>query len=295
MLNYISMTANSRPRTAFITGGSSGIGHALATRLLKLNYSIFIADLSLTGAKALASTYNTPSSLRVHYAGTDVTSWSSQLASFKQALQVLGGRIDAVFPVAGIGERKWLPFPDETPPEGGFAEPNLQTLDVDLTGLLYTVSLAVQQFRRQEKDDGWRGKLVLTASICGIVPVPALPIYSAAKYGVVGLTRTYGNLLVQEGITVNAVCPGIARTAINSEAFYKSIESEGILVSVESVVDAFVAVLEGNGSAELFVCRPEGWVKWEDKEGDAWLEKSIEVLDEGHRWIHCSDGANKYY
>ncbi|KAL1605052.1 hypothetical protein SLS60_004595 [Paraconiothyrium brasiliense] len=277
-----------RPRTAYITGGSSGLGYALSQRLLSQNYHIFIADVSLDGAKELATTYNMPSVSKVHYAGTDVSSWDSQHSAFKQALQALKGRIDYVFPIAGIGEGKWLPFAEESS-EGDFVKPNLRTLEVDLTGVFYTVALAVQQFRRQEKDEqGWKGKLGLVASICGISPVPALPVYSAAKYGVVGLTRTYGKMLPAEGITVNAVCPGIARTNINTETFYKSIEKDGILASIDGVIDAFMEMVEGSGSAELYVCGPEGYVKKEEEKYDAWLQKSLDVLDEAHKGFHYS-------
>lgn len=215
------------------------------------------------------------------------------MSAFKQALRVFkGGRIDYVFPVAGIGEKAWLPFAEDEEGKGkdaDFVKPNLQALEVDLTGVLYTVALAVQQFRRQEKDaQGWRGKLGLVASICGICPVPALPVYSAAKYGVVGLTRTYGKLLLAEGITVNAVCPGVVRTGINSEAFYKKIEGEGVLASIDGVVDAFMEIVGGGGSAELYVCGPEGWVRKREEEYDAWLQRSIDVLDEEHRGMHYS-------
>lgn len=210
------------------------------------------------------------------------------MSAFKQALAVLGGRIDYVFPIAGLGERKWIPFAEESP-GGEFEKPDLRTLEVDLTGVLYTVALAVQQFRRQEEDgSGWRGKLGLVASICGIVPVASLPVYSAAKHGVVGLTRTYGKMLPAEGISVNAVCPGIARTGINSASFYKRVEKDGVLVSVEGVVDAFVEMIEGSGSAELYVCGPEGYVKKGEEAYDAWLQKSIDVLDEEHRGLHYS-------
>ena len=175
-------------------------------------------------------------------------------------------------------------------------EPNLQTLEVDLTGVLYTVALAVQQFRRQAPDaDSFRGKLGLVASICGISPVPALPVYSAAQYGVVGLTRTYGKLLPREGITVNAVCPGIARTGINSEAFYRSIEKEEVLAPIDGVVDAFVEMVDGSGSAELYVCGPKGWVRKKEEEDDAWLKRSLEILDEGHQWLHYADAETEYH
>ncbi|KAJ4298213.1 hypothetical protein N0V90_006112 [Kalmusia sp. IMI 367209] len=256
--------------------------------LLSQNYHIFIADLSLAGAKELAATHNTPSQAKVHYAGTDVSSWDSQLSAFKQALQVLGDRIDFVAPIAGIGERKWLPFEQEILAMGKreFAKPDMTVLDVDLTGVFYTVALGVQQFRRQEKDSqGSRGKLGLVASICGISPVPTLPVYSAAKYGVAGLTRTYGKLLPEEGITLNAVCPGVARTNINTPAFYESVKNDGIIAPIGGVVDAFIEMIEGDRECRVIY----GWAKKEEELYDEWLQKSLDVLDKAHRPMHYSE------
>lgn len=66
------------------------------------------------------------------------------------------GRIDYVYPIAGIGEKPWIP---NDPSATGFVMPNLSAIDIDLTGVLYTVGLAVQQFRRQEPGkNGFRGK-----------------------------------------------------------------------------------------------------------------------------------------
>lgn len=81
--------------------------------------------------------------------------WNSQLAAFKAAIQAFG-RIDYVYPIAGIGEKRFLP---NDPSSQEFVKPMLSVIDVDLTGVIYTVSLAVQQMRRQERDaNGWRGK-----------------------------------------------------------------------------------------------------------------------------------------
>ena len=67
------------------------------------------------------------------------------------------GRIDYVYPIAGIGERPWTPH--YTGPTEGFAKPDLSVADVDMRAVLYSCSLALQQFRRQEPDkDGFRGK-----------------------------------------------------------------------------------------------------------------------------------------
>lgn len=55
-------------------------------------------------------------------------------------------------------------------------------LDVDLTGVLYTIGIAIQQFRRQDVGpNGFRGKIGCVASVCGFYCAPTLPIYTAAK------------------------------------------------------------------------------------------------------------------
>lgn len=109
-----------------------------------------IADVNLQGAQSLASTL--PGALAVELNAAD---WDSQLAAFKNVLQQFG-RIDYVYAIAGIGERRWVP---NDPNTIDFAKPDLTTLDVDLNGVLYTSALAIQQMRRQEPDErGLRGK-----------------------------------------------------------------------------------------------------------------------------------------
>jgi NAD(P)-dependent dehydrogenase (short-subunit alcohol dehydrogenase family) len=77
--------------------------------------------------------------------------------------------------------------------DGEFAKPDLSVVDVDLTGVLYTIALAIQQFRRQDpvpwsssiSKKQYRGKIGLVASVCGFYCVPSLPIYTAAKHALV--------------------------------------------------------------------------------------------------------------
>lgn len=102
-----------------------------------------------------------------------------------------------------MGERVWTP--NQPAMTSGFEKPDLTVIDLDLTGVMYTVSLAVQQFRRQEPKNGFRGKIGCVASICGFYCVPTLPIYTAAKHGVNGFVRSFGKYLPEEQITMNAV------------------------------------------------------------------------------------------
>jgi NAD(P)-dependent dehydrogenase (short-subunit alcohol dehydrogenase family) len=208
----------------------------------------------------------------LHYAECDTASWESQVSAFTAALEKLGGRIDFVAPIAGIGEKKWLPTFEEmgrAGPDGEFAKPNLSVIDVDLTGVLYTVALAVQQFRRQELEawseitgKNYRGKIGLVASVCGFYCVPSLPIYTAAKHALIGLTRSYGILLKDEGMTLSAVAPNVVRTNISLGKFYDRMEERGLLTPMEGVLDAFKEVIAGDDSGVVYECGTKGgWTK----------------------------------
>jgi len=94
-------------------------------------------------------------------------------------------------------------------------------------------------------------KIVVTSSIAGAVPHPALPEYSAAKSGVVGLVRAIAPVLKEkEGIAVSAVCPGLAATAV-LPGFVTDAVGGPLLTPVAEVVKAYEAFLdeEGEGRA----------------------------------------------
>jgi NAD(P)-dependent dehydrogenase (short-subunit alcohol dehydrogenase family) len=190
-----------------------------------------ISDRNINLAKQFADEHNTGTKgASIHYVECDTTSWESQRSAFQAALKAFDGHIDFVAPIAGIGERKWLPTFGEMGKRAGnneFVKPDLTVIDVDLAGVLYTIALAVQQIRRQEpiswskpSQHKHRGKIGLVASVCGFYCVPSLPIYTAAKHALIGLTRSYGAFLPCEGITLSAVAPNVVRTSISSDVFY---------------------------------------------------------------------------
>jgi NAD(P)-dependent dehydrogenase (short-subunit alcohol dehydrogenase family) len=169
--------------------------------------------------------------------------------------------------------------------DGEFAKPDLSVVDVDLTGVLYTIALAIQQFRRQDpvpwsssiSKKQYRGKIGLVASVCGFYCVPSLPIYTAAKHALIGLTRSYGVLVKEEGMVLSAVAPNVVRTGISSSAFYDKMEDEGMLTPMESVLEAFKDILEGDGSGVVYECGPKGGVV---------VRRGAEYLDE-ESWKCC--------
>jgi hypothetical protein len=124
-------------------------------------------------------------------------------------------------------------------------------------------------------DDGpLTGSVFCTASVCGIYAIPGLPIYTAAKQcvsrshcsldadqssAIVGFTRSYGALLENERITINAVCPNIVRTNISSTAFYEVVSKKELFTPMESMVKIFDSLLGSdprNGCT--FECGPQG-------------------------------------
>jgi NAD(P)-dependent dehydrogenase (short-subunit alcohol dehydrogenase family) len=144
-------------KTAYVTGAASGIGRQVAEMLAARGIKVAIADQNLEGVKTVAAFTNNEhkqADLVTAYE-LDAGSWESQVSVFKQALEKLGGRIDYVYPIAGIGERVSIP---NDPKAKDFVKPDLSVLDIDLNGFIYTASLAIQQMRRQPENDGFRGK-----------------------------------------------------------------------------------------------------------------------------------------
>lgn len=117
----------------------------------EFSVKVCVADKNLDGAKKTAEKIG-KGAFAVE---VSVTDWDSQKKAFENAVKDLG-RIDYVFPIAGIGERKAI---KNDPSATEFEKPDLTVIDVDLNGVLYTTFLAIQQFRHQDKDEtGYRGR-----------------------------------------------------------------------------------------------------------------------------------------
>ena len=112
------------------------------------------------------------------------------------------------------------------------------------------------------------------ASVCGFYCCPTLPMYTAAKHGLVGLVRSFGKYLPEEKISLNAVCPNVIRTNISTGAFYDSLEEKGLLTPMEGVIDTFEKLLNEDTSGEIFEIGPHY------KEQGAVTRKAPEYLDE---------------
>jgi hypothetical protein len=92
----------------------------------------------------------------------------------------------------------------------------------------------------------------------------------------------------EEGMVLSAVAPNVVRTGISSSAFYDKMEEEGLLTPMESVLEAFKDILEGDGSGVVYECGPKGGVVV--RRGAEYLDeesgKCCELLLERGRGLH---------
>jgi NAD(P)-dependent dehydrogenase (short-subunit alcohol dehydrogenase family) len=142
-----------------------------------------------------------------------VTIWSDQLKLFETA-QDKYGAIDIVYANAGIDETAGT-FIDSFDSNGKLEEPSLKTLDVSLKGAIFTAKLALSYFHRNDK----AGALVFTGSAASYLDTRGIPIYNAAKHGVLGLARSLRETATEEGrgTRVNVVAPAFVNTAFTKQ------------------------------------------------------------------------------
>ncbi|KAK5331689.1 hypothetical protein LTR93_000694 [Exophiala xenobiotica] len=212
-------------------------------------------------------------------AEVDVTDWDQQVSAFEKAVNTLG-RIDYVYPIAGLSERR--SFPNRGKDYKGFEKPDLSVIDVNLTAVLYTVSLALQQFRRQALNKfGFRGKRTYYPQSV------ASRLYAFRSSGIVGFVRGFGKYLPREQITMNAVCPCVVRTGMTN-AFSDKLEGLGLLTPMSSVVEAFQSMLGSNDvSGECFEAGPKGYkIKSPSDYSDEEIMRTMMMISEKSLSLH---------
>lgn len=116
------MTHKDAGKTAYITGGASGIGLAVATMLAKRGLNIIIADSNLQGAQKASRKLSDDHSVKCEGVQVDVTNWEQQKGAFSTVTKER--RVDYVFPIAGIGEKVWTKY-EEGDESNEYEEPNL--------------------------------------------------------------------------------------------------------------------------------------------------------------------------
>lgn len=186
-------------RAAVVTGGAQGIGRAIAERLMRSGARVSLWDCDAATLEAAAR--DLAALGVVHTATVDVTDAAQVDAATAATAQRFGG-IDILVANAGITGPN-VPTWDYPPEEWR------RVLDIDLTGIFLCCRAVVPHMRRQQF-----GRIVAIASIAGKEGNPNASAYSAAKAGVIALTKSLGKELAGENIAVNCITPAAAKTRL---------------------------------------------------------------------------------
>ncbi len=202
-------------KTALVTGSTSGIGLGIAEAFAAKGCNIVLNGFGDAGEieklrKRIASAHG----VTVHYDGADMTSGASILAMMQKALAEFGA-VDVLVNNAGI--QHVAPI-DEFPVEKWDA-----VIAIDLVSAFHTIRHALPPMKKR----GW-GRIINIASAHALVASPFKSAYVAAKHGVAGLTKTVALEVAEQGITVNAVCPGYVLTPLVEKQIPDTAKARGI-------------------------------------------------------------------
>lgn len=227
-------------KSAFITGGASGMGLAVAEALSSRqneDWDLHLIDLNeAAGQKAASSLKN------AYFHRTNVTDYDSLIAAYEASF-ARSGRIDFVYANAGIVERdNFYEKHDLSKPP---PRPNQLSVDINLKSVVDTSYAALHYFRKSSRQDGASPVLVMTSSCGGLYPSEFCPMYSASKAGVIHFNRAISYSYHLEGVRTYATAPGTIRTNLMNGEEWKSFRQE-FFTPIETLVKAVLHLVDGS-------------------------------------------------
>jgi NAD(P)-dependent dehydrogenase (short-subunit alcohol dehydrogenase family) len=202
---------------ALVTGAASGIGRAIAERLGCDGYEVAALDVGELDV-------------------SDAASWALFAAGLDR-LEVAclnAGVITGSSSIAELTEEQFQ-----------------RMLGVNVGGTVLGVRALLPAL------EAAGGQIVVTASLAGLVPMPNDPIYSGTKHFLIGFVRSVAPELAARGVSINAVCPGIADTPLLGEDGRVALQAAGFpLLSPDDVVDGVLAALGSGETGQAWVVQP---------------------------------------
>ena len=209
-------------RRAFITGGTSGIGRAVAEAFVAQGATVAVADI--TDGTAVAD------EIGAQFVSVDVSNEASVEKALQKAAGLCGGNFDTVVPNAGVGDVG--PTFEKT--DQALIE---KVIRINHWGVLYGLKHAPVYM-----NDG--GSIISTSSIAAFIIVPGAGVYSAGKRAVTSMTEMTALELGARSIRVNCVCPGYTATALGSgeegQKLCEAFTALGRVATVDDMAGVFV-------------------------------------------------------
>lgn len=207
-------------RTLFVTGGNSGIGLATAMYFAERG-----ANISIVGRNA---DKNRVAKKRIEDTGVRCLTYAGSVTEREQMAEAIDGTVrtfgslDYALNNAGIPQYA-TPFTDQT------SEEFHRIMDINAYGTWLCMQLEVAHMVK-----AGTGAIVNTASQAGLIALKQFPIYTASKHAIIGMTKAIALEYVDQGIRVNAICPGLIK---DTDMFDK------IVVDAPDIVPALAATI----------------------------------------------------
>lgn len=201
-------------KSAIITGSSSGIGLGIAEGFVRAGY-----DVILNGIEAPADVEETRAKLeklggRVLYSSANMMK-PEEIRDMATEAEKAFGKVDIIVNNAGIQHVA----PVDEFPDGKWDA----IMAINLSSAFHLTKAVLPGM----KSRGW-GRILNIASAHGLVASPYKSAYVAAKHGLVGFTKTIALEVAEQGITVNAICPGYVRTPLVESQIPDTAKARGI-------------------------------------------------------------------
>lgn len=249
-------------KVAIVTGAASGIGAATARRLASEGAKVLLTDIQDEVGSDLAAELGDSTAFQ----HCNVVSEDDVADAVNTAVD-RWGRLDIVHNNAGFGG---VSGPIESTTADGWAS----TIDILLTSVFYGTKHATPAMR-----DTGGGSIINTASVCGLRAGIGTHVYTVAKHGVIGLTRSTALELAEYNIRVNAICPGYIATGLSAGRSRSEIDEAEMAERLDRarVWAADAQAMPRMGEADD-IAAAVAWLASDDSE---WVTGTEQVVDGG--------------
>ena len=203
-----------KDKVVIVTGACGGIGSKAVEGFLEEGALVLASDLKKEQLEELKMNFNTS---RLSTLAGDVCKSSTHLSLVETAVTTFGG-LDIALNNAGIShEVVKLPLIEE--------EVARRVFDIDLMAVFLAMRAQLPIMAEQFSKTGRSGAIVNVSSAAGLVAAPLMSVYSAAKHGVIGLTKSAAAEYAKRGVRINSICPAFTKTAM-VEGFFENNEQD---------------------------------------------------------------------